>query len=274
MKVKTSPGLYIVATPIGNLDDITIRAIETLKNVDVILCEDTRHSQKLLTHLLIKKPLWSYNDHSTDATRNKIVTEINNGKSIALISDAGTPLISDPGYKLVEYAYKNNIPVTTCPGACSPIAALTISGCPTNKFLFLGFMPIQKKERIKFINTFKTAQQSSIIFSTPRKIDSDLKDIQTICGNIKICVLREITKIFEQRLYDTISSLLEHTKNKPLKGEIVIIIPPQEQSKNITDIENKILELKQLKFSSKDIVKIFSVLEPTLPKKEIYKHTL
>lgn len=265
-------GLYIIATPIGNLEDITLRALSTLKSIDIILCEDTGHSQKLLSHYSIKKPLWSYNDHSTESVRHKIVKEISAGKSIALISDAGTPLISDPGYKLVEYAHQNNIFVTACPGACSPINALTISGCPTNKFLFLGFLPTQKKEREHILKTTKSSKASLIIFSTPRKLENDLLEIQNEFGNIQIYITRELTKIFEQRIFNDISNIVSNHKQTPLKGEI--IIPPQALQTDINHIQNQIQQLKKNKFSSKDIVKIISITNPDLSKNEIYKLTI
>ena len=267
-------GLYIVATPIGNLDDITLRALHTLKSSDIILCEDTRHSRKLLSHYSIKKTLWSYNDHSTESIRNKIVQEITAGKAIALISDAGTPLISDPGYKLVEYAHQHNIFVTACPGACSPINALTISGAPTNNFLFLGFLPIQNKERKQTLKNVKCSKASSIIFSTPRKLEADLLDIKNELGNIEIHITRELTKIFEQRLSDNINNLLYYHKQTPLKGEIILILPPQELDADTSELKHKINQLKANKFSSKDIVKIITITNPNLSKNEIYKLTI
>lgn len=267
-------GLYIVSTPIGNLDDITLRALHTLKSSDIILCEDTRHSRKLLSHYSIKKTLWSYNDHSTESIRNKIVQEITAGKAIALISDAGTPLISDPGYKLVEYAHQHNLFVTACPGACSPINALTISGAPTNNFLFLGFLPIQNKERKQTLKNAKCSKASSIIFSTPRKLEADLLDIKNELGNIKIHITRELTKIFEQRLSDNINNLLYYHKQTPLKGEIILILPPQELDADISELRNTINQLKANKFSSKDIVKIITITNPNLSKNAIYKLTV
>ncbi len=273
-KQNIQSGLYVIATPIGNLDDITLRALDTFKSVDIILCEDTRHSQKLLSHYSIKKPLWSYNDHSTESVRNKIVQEINAGKSIALISDAGTPLISDPGYKLVEYAHQHNLFVTACPGACSPINALTISGAPTNNFLFLGFLPTQNKERKHTLKNIRFSGTSSIIFSTPRKLENDLLDIENNLGNIKIHILRELTKIFEQRLSDNIRNLILHHKKTPLKGEVILIVPPQELHTDISELKNTINQLKENNFSSKDIVKIIAITTPSLSKNEIYKLTI
>ena len=268
------PGLYIIATPIGNLEDITLRAINTLKNVDLILCEDTRHSQTLLSHYAITKKLWSYNDYSTELVRNKIIEEIKNNKSIALISDAGTPLISDPGYKLVEQLHKHNITVTTCPGPCSPVAALTISGCPTNRFVFSGFLPTQNKDRETELTKVKTYSESCIFFSTPKKLAKDLLDIRNIVGDIEICIIRELTKIFEQRIFNKVSNLISSHEEKSLKGEIVIIIPPQHSCANTNEMAEQIKKLKALNFSSKDIVKIITILEPNLSKKEIYNLTI
>lgn len=271
---RLKSGLYVIATPIGNLDDITLRALRTLKSSDIILCENTKHSRKLLSHYSIKKTLWSYNDHSTESTRNKIVQEITAGKAIALISDAGTPLISDPGYKLVDYAHQHNVFVTACPGACSPINALTISGAPTNNFLFLGFLPMQNKERKNTLKNIQCSGASSIIFSTPRKLENDLLDIKNELGNIKIHITRELTKIFEQRLSDNINNLICYHKQTPLKGEIILILPPQELDADISELKNTINQLKESKFSSKDIVKIITITNPNLSKNEIYKLTI
>jgi 16S rRNA (cytidine1402-2'-O)-methyltransferase len=271
--MNLKPGLYIIATPIGNLEDITLRALETLRSVDLILCEDTRHSQKLLSHYAIKKKLWSYNDHSNESIRNKILEEINNNKSIALISDAGTPLISDPGYKLVDQLQKHNITVTTCPGSCSPIAALVISGYPTNKFSFFGFLPTQDKDREKELISAQAYSGSSIFFSTSKKLETDLKDIQNTLGDIEICIVRELTKIFEQRVVDKISNIISLHNDKPLKGEIIIIIPPQSLATDMVKIKKQVQKLQDLNFSSKDIVKIFSITHNNLSKKEIYNLT-
>lgn len=272
-KISLKPGLYIIATPIGNLDDITLRAIKTLNSVDIILCEDTRHSQKLLYHYNIKKSLWSYNDHSTETTRNKIIDAVKNGHSVAIISDAGTPLISDPGYKLVESLYEQNLFITSCPGACSPISAIAISGCPTNKFLFAGFLPIQQKEREAVIADTKSASHSTILFSTSRKLEKDLEDILDICGDVKICLLRELTKIFEQRIFTNIKEIILQNQKQPFKGEIVLIIPPQESTTDMNKISIIVEKLKKQNFSSKDIVKIISALDLDLSKKEIYNMT-
>lgn len=272
--MSLKPGLYIIATPIGNLEDITLRALDTLKSVDLILCEDTRHSQKLLSHYGIKKKLWSYNDHSNESIRNKILEEINNNRSIALISDAGTPLISDPGYKLVEQLQKHNITVTTCPGSCSPIAALVISGYPTNRFSFFGFLPSQYKDREKELLAAQSYPGSSIFFSTSKKLEVDLKDIKNILGDIEICIVRELTKIFEQRIVEKISNIISIHMNTPLKGEIIMIIPPQSLTTDMAEIKKQIQKLQDLNFSSKDIVKIISVTHSNLSKKEIYNLTI
>lgn len=267
-------GLYIIATPIGNLEDITLRALNTLKAVDLILCEDTRHSNKLLSHYGIKKKLWSYNDYSNESIRNKIIEEINSNKSIALISDAGTPLISDPGYKLVEQLHKHDIFITSCPGPSAPISALTISGYPTNKFSFSGFLPLQNKDRKIELTQTKLYDGSSIFFSTSKKLETDLLDIQSVLGDIELCVLRELTKIFEQRISDKISTIISLNKETPLKGEIVIIIPPQTSQVEINSIKEQVQKLKDLNFSSKDIVKILSALNQEISKKELYDLTI
>lgn len=269
--IKLESGLYIVSTPIGNLEDITIRALNTLNSVDIILCENTRNSIKLLSYYDIKTKLSSYNDHSTYQDRNKVIRMINEGKSIALISDAGTPLISDPGYKLIKELHEHNCYVTSCPGPCAAINALSISGIPTDKFIFEGFLPIKQKDRTEKFKYIRENNASTILFDTSKKIQSTLNDILGFFGDIKIIILREMTKKFEERIYENTSKILAAHKNSPIKGELVVIIPPQNITDNTSAMQTDLSKLKEDKSnSSRDIVKILSFKYPDISKKIIY----
>lgn len=270
-KIKLEPGLYIVATPIGNLDDITIRSIKTLNSVDIILCENTKNSVKLLSHYGVKTKLSCYNDHSSSKERSKIISMIQSGKSIALISDAGTPLISDPGYKLVKELHENECYVTSCPGACSAINALSMSGLPTDSFSFEGFLPLKQKDRTSKFKKILDSKSTAILFDTGNKLNNTLEDMMNFFGDIEISILREMTKKFEERISDNISQIIKHHKGTPFKGEIVMLIPPQISTDNLSSLKNDLKILKQDKSnSSKDIVKILSFKYPEISKKEIY----
>ena len=271
---KLKAGLYIVATPIGNLEDITIRALDTLKRVDLILCEDTRHSRTLLTHYGINKPLWSYNDHSTDKNRADIVQKIQEDKAVDLISDAGTPLISDPGYKLVSLSHEHNLFVTSCPGPCSVITALSLSGCPTDKFYFLGFLPLTQKDRSSLLTNLQHFPGSLIFFSTSNKILKDLEDVKDNLGDVEIVLQRELTKLFEQRIAMSVVLLIAQLTTNPVKGEIVVIIPPREIQHEDLEIKEIVEQLKSCNLSSKDIVKIISTINPNISKQRIYKESV
>ena len=218
------PGnLYIVSTPIGNLDDITKRAINTLNLVDIILCEDTRVTKRILNHFQIKKKLFVYNDINEHRKAKGIIDLIYSGSNVALVSDAGTPCISDPGYRLVNLAQKSNIKVLTVPGACSVIAALSISGLPTDNFFFQGFLPKKKGRHTKF-SELANLNCSIVLFESPKRIIKTLHDIEKYFGDRYIAICRELTKIYEEVILDKISNVLSDKDNIKLKGEFIIII--------------------------------------------------
>lgn len=269
--MKLEAGLYVVATPIGNLDDITIRALSTLNSVDLILCENTKNSIKLLSHYGIKTKLSCYNDHSSAKERNRVLSLIREGKSVALISDAGTPLVSDPGYKLVRELYDNDCNITSCPGPCSAINALAISGLPTDSFSFEGFLPLKQKDRNAKFQKIRNNESTAIIFDTGSKLSTTLENMHDFFGDIEICILREMTKKFEERIAGKISTILLQHKANPLKGEIVMLIPPQTDSNLLESLKSDLKILKQDKSNSaKDIVKILSFKYPDISKKDIY----
>ncbi len=216
--------LFIVPTPIGNLGDITFRAIETLKSVDLILAEDTRTSLKLLKHYKINSKIESYHMHNEHKKADSIINKISEGNTIALISDAGTPSISDPGFLLVRECIKNNIEVECLPGATALITALVISGLPSDKFLFEGFLPA-KKGRTKRLKELSNEKKTIIFYESPHRILKTLKDFSDYFSPEKqVSVSREITKIYEETFRGTIEASIEHfEKNKP-KGEFVIVL--------------------------------------------------
>ena len=250
--------LYIVSTPIGNISDFTIRGIDVLNKVDVILCEDTRITNKLLTNNSINKPLIVYNDHNVDIIIPKVINNIlKNNKIYALVSDAGTPLISDPGYKLVNACIDNNIKYTAIPGPCAAINALVLSGLPSDKFLFIGFFNQKKLDDISCLDT------TIIMYESPNRVISTLEYIKNSNKfvNSTIVVVREMTKVFEEVVRGNIDYLINYfSKNKP-RGEFVILISHEEKQHNNEDILNNYLDLINLlidKFSLKDISIIIS----------------
>lgn len=220
-------GLFIVSTPIGNLKDITFRAIETLKEVEAIVCEDTRVSSKLLQEYGISKPLIVLNDFNEENELPRIISLLNENKQVALISDAGTPLVSDPGFKLVQYAIKKGYSITSIPGPSAPISALTVSGFPPDKFLFLGFLPKSKEKKKKsFTEIYKLQSKLNptvICFETPQRIVETLEVIQEVYGDIHIAVARELTKMFEEVKRDNVSNLVEYFNQSKPKGEFVVL---------------------------------------------------
>lgn len=214
--------LYLVATPIGNLEDITLRAIRILKEVDIVASEDTRQTLKLLNHLEIKKHLISYHRHSTEKQAEQIIEEITLGKNVALVSDAGTPVISDPGERLVKIALEKGIEVIPIPGPCALITAIIASGIDASEFTFFGFLSINKKLREEKLEEIRVAKNTFILYEAPHKLKTTLKDLGKVIGSRKIVLARELTKIHEEFICGTPEELLE--KIEEPKGEFVIII--------------------------------------------------
>lgn len=215
--------LYIVSTPIGNLEDITLRAIRTLKEVDVIAAEDTRHVQILLRKYEIKNTVLSYHSYSSDEKLEKIITLLKDGKSVALVSDAGTPGISDPAYSLIKRAIEENIQIVPIPGPSSLLAALVISGHRMNQFLYLGFLPL-KKGRQTLLKSLNDESRTMVIFESPHRILKTLNDLLTYLGDRDIAVCRELTKIHEEARRMKISAAIEHFTNTKPRGEFVLVI--------------------------------------------------
>jgi 16S rRNA (cytidine1402-2'-O)-methyltransferase len=216
--------LFVVATPIGNLDDITFRAVQTLKEADLIACEDTRHSLKLLNHYQIKKPLVSYHQHSKIKKVDYLIKELETGKSIALITDSGTPGISDPGQVLINKAIESGIEVVPVPGPSALTAALSASGLPTDSFLFLGFLPL-KKGRKRLLESLKGEKRTVVLYESPHRVIKTLDELETFLGKqVKVVIAREITKLFEEIARGTLEEVSIKLKNSTPKGEFVIVI--------------------------------------------------
>ena len=225
MDQSLPPGLYIVATPIGNLGDLTARAAETLCRVDRILAEDKRVTAKLLAHIGAKAPMTAYHDHSDEAIRSRILAELS-VKAIALVSDAGTPLISDPGYKLVRAARAAGISVNTLPGPCAAIAALTLAGLPTDRFLFLGFLPAKAKARSEALTGIAALRASLVLYESGPRLGESLAALADGLGKRDAAVIREISKLHEECVTGSLAELAARYADAPPKGEIVIVVGP------------------------------------------------
>ena len=215
--------LFVIGTPIGNLEDITLRAISTLKNVDIILAEDTRNSKKLLNAHNIDTKMMSYHDHSSEKEIKKIVSLLLEGKELALISDAGTPIISDPGYGLIRDCIRNDIGIVPIPGVSSITAAMSVSGLPSDSFTFVGFLP-QKKGRLKKIKELKKLDNTIILFESPFRLEKTLNQLLEHLGDRAVVVGRELTKLYEEVIRGNLSDIIMHFSKSKVKGEVVIMI--------------------------------------------------
>lgn len=268
--------LYLVATPIGNLDDITLRAINVLKSVDFIAAEDTRHSLKLLNHLEISKPLISYHRHNEDIKSDLLISKLLDGKDIALITDAGTPGISDPGEEIVKQAIENDIKIVSIPGCCALINGLIASGLDTSEFIFLGFLPLNKKNRIKQLEKIKNSYSTVILYEAPHKLLSTLKDLAEILNDRKIVLARELTKIHEEYITGTADELLKKLDNP--KGEFVLVIEKSDfNEQDDLNLLNKLSLEEHYRFYEKqgldknEIIKKIAK-DRNVKKNEIYKN--
>ncbi|WP_394727593.1 16S rRNA (cytidine(1402)-2'-O)-methyltransferase [Altererythrobacter sp. GH1-8] len=218
-------GLYIVATPIGNLGDITLRAIDVLKRCDRVACEDTRVTGKLLKHLGISKPLQRYDDHALDSVRDRLIAQMRS-EAITLVSDAGTPLVSDPGYDLVRLAREAGVSVTTIPGACAAIAGLTLSGLPNDRFLFAGFLPVKEKARGEALAELAGVQATLVFYESGPRLVKSLTAIGEVLPGREVAVARELTKLHEECRTGSAGDLAAHYTAHPPKGEIVLLVGP------------------------------------------------
>jgi len=274
--------LTLCATPIGNLEDITFRAIETLKSVDMIAAEDTRISIKLLNHYKIKTPMTSYHEHNKVEKGKQLIERMKRGESIALISDAGTPGISDPGEELVRMCYEEGIKVTSLPGPSACITALSMSGQSTRRFVFEGFLPVKKKERQKRLEAMKEETRTLVVYEAPHRLIKTLKELNAVLGNREVSVCREITKRYETVVRAKAQEAISHFEERPPKGECVIVIAgrepeeiqqeEQERWKSIS-LENH-MELYLLEGMDKKEAMKKVARERGLSKREVYQQLL
>ena len=271
--------LYIIATPIGNYNDISLRAIKLLESVEVLLCEDTRKTKKLLSHLNInRKKLISYNDYNAEKKRPQIISKLLSNKSIGIVSDAGTPLISDPGYKLLKECYLNNIKVTHAPGPSSVINGLILSGLPTNQFYFGGFVSSKKTLKKKQFLATQTYTMTGIWFDTCLRINNTLKIMQEVFGNRKISIARELTKTYEVIINGNLNDIIKiinkrKEDNKPLKGEVLLIIDGYTKKEFKIETLTTIIKNKLEKLSLRDAVNEI-IKETELPRRVIYNEAI
>lgn len=256
--------LYLVATPIGNLQDITLRALTTLKEVDLIAAEDTRQTIKLLNHFEIKKPLVSYYEHNKIVKGNYLIDQLEAGKNIALVSDAGSPGISDPGEDLVRLAIENNVEVTMIPGPVAAVTGLVISGLPTGRFVFEGFLPMNKRTRQERLQQLKDEIRTIIFYEAPHKLPYTLADMYHAWGERRIALARELTKRYEEVIRCNLSEAAAKYQTEAPKGEFVVIIEGQD--------ENKLLQEQKEQYSDISIEEhVAMFVEKGLPKKEAIK---
>lgn len=230
--------LYLCATPIGNLEDITFRVIRTLKEVDLIAAEDTRHSIKLLNHFEIKTPMTSYHEYNKVEKAKYLVEQLQSGLNIALITDAGTPGISDPGEELVRQAYEAGIEVTSLPGACAAVTALTLSGLATRRFCFEAFLPTDKKEKQRILNELKNETRTIILYEAPHRLSKTIRELSEVFGDRNITVIKELTKKHETVLRTTLLGALQNYEEQEPKGEYVLVL----EGKPVKEIEEEMQE--------------------------------
>ncbi|MGB1243990.1 MAG: 16S rRNA (cytidine(1402)-2'-O)-methyltransferase [Porticoccaceae bacterium] len=247
MNSNQSGTLYIVATPIGHLGDMVPRAVETLQSVSVIACEDTRHSKKLLDHFSIDKPCIAYHDHADKKSSHNILKRLGRGEDVALISDAGTPLISDPGYRLVSEARQQGYSVIPVPGACAAIAALSVAGLPTDKFKFMGFLPAKSTQRKTALTAIKGSTETMVYYEAPHRIADTLADMVEVLGADRDAFMaREISKTFETYLQGSMAELLElvQADSNQQRGEIVLVIAGAASEPDLVSVDaEKVLGL-------------------------------
>lgn len=265
MKDKENIGtLYIVGTPIGNLGDMTYRAVETLKKVDIILAEDTRQTLKLLNYFEISKHMISYHRHNEDEKMKKVVELLDEGNNVALVSDAGMPIISDPGQNLVKYLTENDYKIEVIPGVTALITAIVKSGMDSTRFAFEGFLSVNKRQRKEKLEILKSETRTMIFYEAPHKILYTLKDMEKYFGDRNICIARELTKLHEEFRYTTFKEAIKKIEEDGIKGEIVLIVQGKDEDQNLNEADSLTEEI--------DVVEQVKIeIENGLDKKEAIK---
>ena len=270
------PGiLYIVATPIGNLEDITLRALRVLKEVDVVAAEDTRHTQILLSHYDIHTPLTSYHEHNEKTKAQELVTRLARGQNVALVSDAGTPAISDPGFRLVVQAIRAGVRIIPIPGASALTAVLSASGLPTDRFVFEAFLPAKKRQRRERLQTLRDETRTLIFYEAPHRLKDTLDDIHELLGNREAVLAREVSKVHEEFLRGPVSELVRALGSGEIRGEVTLIISGSSGAPRVNEdrLQAEIRELKGRGLRVKEIAEVLGE-KFGYPKKEIYRLAL
>jgi 16S rRNA (cytidine1402-2'-O)-methyltransferase len=267
--------LYVVATPIGNLEDITLRALRVLKEVDVIAAEDTRHTQILLSHYGIRTPLTSYHEHNEKTKARQLMSRLERGEQIALVSDAGTPAISDPGYRLAVEAIRGGIPVIPIPGASALTAVLSAGGLPTDRFVFEGFLPAKKQERRARLRALSSETRTLVIYEAPHRLTETLNDLVEILGDRETVLAREVSKVHEEFLRGRLTEVAKQIAGREIKGELTLLIGGSRGQSEVSQeqIEEEIRKLKDDGLRVKEIAEILGE-KYGYPKKEIYRLAL
>ncbi|AUJ24474.1 MULTISPECIES: 16S rRNA (cytidine(1402)-2'-O)-methyltransferase [Virgibacillus] len=276
---KEGAAVYVVPTPIGNLEDITYRALTTLQSVSVIAAEDTRNTKNLLRHFEITTPLISYHEHNKLAREEQLLSELEQGESIALVSDAGMPAISDPGQEIIQAAIKQDIPVIVLPGANAALCALVGSGLPTSEFYFYGFLPRKKKEKVLELERLAPLQATLLFYESPYRLRESLQAMRNVFGNRQVAFARELTKRFESYLRGTLDEVIAHVDKATVKGECCIVLEGATEIEqqdtlwwsNLTIIEHVEHYLQEEALSSKDAIKRVAQ-DRQLPKREVYQN--
>jgi len=276
------PGtLYIIPTPIGNLGDLTARALETLKQVDKVAAEDTRTARKLFTHFGIDTPLVSFHEYSAESRVTSLVQQLENGQSIGLVSEAGTPGISDPGFALIRTAITAGIPLVSLPGPCAAITALTASGLPMNEYYFVGFLPTKKSARNKRLAELAEISATMIFYESPRRLKATLAAVAAAFGNRNICIARELTKIYEEYIRGSVEDIIARESDRNWRGEITLVVAgvsKEDQKQDTVDplpLKKRLQELEESgKLSTRDMVDVLQAEFPGWQKKDIYRLVL
>lgn len=267
--------LYIVATPIGNLEDITLRALRVLKEVDIIAAEDTRHTQILLRHFGIRTPLTSYHEHNERTKARQLIERLKQGENIALVSDAGTPVISDPGFRLIVEAVKAKVRIVPLPGASAVTAVLSASGLPTDRFVFEGFLPSKPRERGDKLRALRAETRTLIFYEAPHRLRETLSQMQAILGDREIVLAREVSKLHEEFLRGSISELIRQLIDREILGELTLVVAGSAGDSPVSE-ERLQAEIRKLKNEGLRVKEIAEVLGEryALAKRELYRMAL
>lgn len=269
------PGLYLVATPIGNMGDITYRAVEILRGADLVACEDTRVTGKLMTRLGLDRPLWSYHEHNAERVGPELINRLKQGAIIALVSDAGTPLVSDPGYRLVKACITEDIMVTALPGASAMLTALQLSGLPNDRFLFAGFLPNKTAARRKAIRDVALVPATLVFYESPNRLGESLADMAAVLGPRDGAVARELTKLHEQVVRGDLVELACRYADQPPKGEVVIVIAPPAHAlpPDEAELDERLRAAIAAGASVKDAAALIAA-ETGFPRRDVYARAL